>query len=271
MAFRRLKHSLKTSYKNFIFKLCVGNHPLYIGFYKYLYFPRKNSLAWTLNKYSRNTQQLTVIQIGANDGFNHDPIVKFIKRDKWNGVLLEPQKYVHDTFLSKLHQNQSNIKTLNAALDYQDGERMMYHIAFSRSRWATGLSSFDKQALEEVINNGHVARSARKEGIPLPTNKEDYITEEKIQCISPETLVKTYHINKIDLLQIDAEGFDFEIIKMMNIPQTQPGMIVFEDSHLSSEALQECHQLLSTQSYIIRKTKGNAIAIKKALLPKIDD
>ncbi len=270
MAVLRLKHSLKNIYKNFIFNLCASDHPLYIGFYKYLYKPAKGSLAEIIDKYSRSTPRLSVIQIGANDGFNHDPIVKFIKRDHWSGVLLEPQKYVHDTFLSKLHTNNSKIFTLNAALDYKDGQRSMYNIAFSKARWATGLSSFDKSALEEAINSGHVARSAAKEGIDLPNRKEDFINEEKITAISPQTLISKYNIRKIDLLQIDAEGFDVEIIKMMDIANTQPGMIVFEDSHLSDDALKDCHALLTANDYIIKKTKGNAVAIKNNIMNRIN-
>jgi FkbM family methyltransferase len=249
--------------------MSAREHPLYIGFYKYLYWPKKDSLAQILDTYSRNTTNLTVIQVGANDGFNHDPIVKFIKRDKWNGVLLEPQKYVHDTFLSKLYENNNNLHTLNAALDYKDGERSLYNIAFSKARWATGLSSFDKAALDEAIVSGHVARNAAKEGITLPSNRENYISEEKIKVISPPTLMRQYNISKIDLLQIDAEGFDYEIIKMMDIPHTKPGMIIFEDSHLSESALIECHNLLRDNDYTLKKTLGNTVAIKNHLLEKI--
>ncbi|HMP99439.1 MAG TPA: FkbM family methyltransferase [Cyclobacteriaceae bacterium] len=270
MSEQSLRHKAKLKYKTFIFNLCANRNPVYIAFYKYLYKPKKGTLAYMLDKYSRNTANLTVIQIGANDGFNHDPIVKFIKRDNWNGVLLEPQPYVFDTYLKKLHQKSDQIHTLNAALNYEDGIRSMYNIAFSKSRWATGLSSFDKAVLYDAIDSGHVALRAKKEGILLPEKREDYIEEVQIACISPATLLKQYKIEKIDLLQIDAEGFDYEIIKMMNIAESKPGMIVFEDSHLNAEQLAECHNLLIANDYEIRKTSGNAVAIKKALLPKID-
>jgi len=269
MSQSKLRYQFKSIYKQFIFTLCANRNPLYTGFYKYFYKPKKDTLAYIIDKYSRHTPDLTVIQVGANDGFNHDPIVKFIKRDNWHGVLLEPQKYVHDTFLSKMHASDQNIHTLNAALDYTDGERSMYNIAFSKARWATGLSSLDKSVVEEAIASGHVASGASKEGIDLPRQLNDYISEEKIIAISPQTLLKQYQISKIDLLQIDAEGFDYEIIKMMDIGKTQPGMIIFEDSHLDDATLQECHDLLFDQEYTLRKTQGNTVAIKNHLLEKI--
>jgi FkbM family methyltransferase len=269
MSQSKLRHQFKSIYKQFIFNLCANRHPLYTGFYKYLYKPKKGTLAYIIDKYSRNTPNLTVIQVGANDGFNHDPIVKFIKRDNWHGVLLEPQKYVHDTFLSKMHATDNNMHTINAALDYEDGERSIYNIAFSKARWATGLSSLNKSVIEESISNGHIAMRALKEGVALPKHLKDYISEEKIIAISPKTLLNQYQINKIDLLQIDAEGFDYEIIKMLDIEKTQPGMIIFEDSHLDDVTLHECHDLLFKQAYTLRKTQGNTVAIKNHLLQKI--
>src|SRR5690606_32285255 len=113
--------------------------------------------------------------------------------------------------------------------------KQLYKISFSKHRWATGLSSFNKEVLLEAISTGHVMRSSEKEGITPPDNQGDWIVSEPVQTISPQTLKNQYGLNQIDFLQIDTEGFDFEIIKMVTNAGFFPKMIVFEHSHFTSQ------------------------------------
>lgn len=257
--------NLKSAYKKFIFNLSANNSSLNKFFYKNFYTPKKGSLAELLNAYSKSRAEVVFVQVGANDGFFHDPLYKFIIRDGWRGVMLEPQAYVFNTFLKKLHRNTPNAKPLNVALDLQDGEKSIYKIAFSQSRWATGLTSFRKEVIEEAIESGHVARCAKRYGEVLPARKEDYIAEEKIQCISVPTLLQNYNLQPLNWLQIDAEGYDFEIIKMFNIGETKPTVIAFEHSHLSAEDKASCHEHLLQNGYAITAIGENTVAMLKPL------
>jgi hypothetical protein len=139
----------------------------------------------------------------------------------------------------------------------------MYKIAFSNLRWATGLTSFNRSALEEAIDSGHVARLAARYGEALPSKREDYIDSLEIQSISPQTLMNKYGLRKIDWVQIDAEGFDFEIIKMLSIDKLQPKVIVYEKSHLSSHDQQACLSLLHGNNYVTSDISENTIALKR--------
>ena len=68
------------------FNMSASNNPLFIGFYRNFYNPKKGSLSDFLSQYSKSKPgNFTVVQIGANDGITHDPIHKFIKRDDWKG------------------------------------------------------------------------------------------------------------------------------------------------------------------------------------------
>ncbi len=259
----KIKTILKKQYRKFIFNLSKNDSFLYRIIYSYFYFPKKNSLDAFINQFSLDNKGLTVVQIGANDGIFHDPIHKFIRRDHWKGVLLEPQKQVFNEYLQVLHSNTPNIHCINAALDHQNGERHLYKLSFSEARWATGLASFDRARLEESIASGHVARRAKKEGIPLPKDKEDYIISEKIESISAASLLEKYKIKTIDFLQIDTEGYDFEIIKMfLNI--NSPRIIVYEQYHLSKEDLIAAKTFLNEKGYITKVFGGNTLAILKS-------
>jgi FkbM family methyltransferase len=262
-----MSSALKKSFKRLLFSL-HANSRVYVSIYKlylnWFYKPSPKSLAALISEFSASKKELTFVQVGANDGFYHDPIYKFIVRDKWRGVMLEPLPFVYNEFLAPLHRNRPNVVALNAALDYADGEHKIYKIAFSNSRWATGLTSFKKEVLENVISSGHVARCCKRYGETLPEKIEDYIAEETIQCISPAKLLSQYQLQKLDWLQIDAEGYDFEIIKMFDIANTRPEVIVFENSHLSQADKQTCEKLLTDNGYQISYIKENTIARRKA-------
>lgn len=260
-----MKKKLKAFYKQILFRLSSANHPLYVGFYKYLYKPKAGSIAAFLDKYSRQTRDFFVVQIGANDGITHDPIHKFIKRDDWNGVLLEPQKWVFENSLRPIYRKNMGIMVAHAALGHEDGSQTMYKIGFSDARWATGLATFQKEILEKAFHSGHVERQTKKENITIPSDPGQQIVEEQVPTLSVKTLMEDYGITKIDLLQIDTEGFDFEIIKMFDLTAIQPGAIVFEHSHLSEADRAACQTHLEKHGYTMKAFGGNSIAVVQEL------
>jgi hypothetical protein len=57
----------------------------------------------------------------------------------------------------------------------------------------------------------------------------------KSETISFETLLDRFKWSKLDLLQVDAEGFDAEIIKMFPFDRLKPAIIHFEANILKAE------------------------------------
>jgi FkbM family methyltransferase len=257
------KSKIKSYYKGLVFRLSAGNNFLFLAFYRYLYKPEPGSIDEITSLFSKQRKKITVVQIGANDGINNDPIHKFIKRDNWQGVLLEPQKYVFENFLRPLYRKTKGITVINAALDIKDGTKSIYRIAFSNSRWATGLTSFNRSVIEEQIESGYIERQAKKEGTPLPENKDDFIAVESVECICTDSLVKKYNLSKIDWLQIDTEGFDFEIIKMFDIDRTRPEVIVYENIHFPDSLRKECNDYLKSHGYLCKDLGANTMAMRK--------
>lgn len=237
-----------------------------MGFYRHFYQPKKGSLSEFLSEYSLSKKgDFTVIQIGANDGITHDPIHKFIKRDSWNGVLLEPQPDVFHQFLKRIYAKNKGIHPVCAAIGENDGTLPIYKIGFSSMRWATGLASFSKEKIEKAFEDGIVESNCRRFGIEIPKDKKLWIAEEQVQVISPATLISTYQLKKIDLLQIDAEGYDLEVIRIFDIAKTQPQAIVFENVGLNASDYQSCLTLLEKNGYKTRKFGPNTLALKTPL------
>jgi FkbM family methyltransferase len=257
-----LKAKAKALYKGVIFRLSASNSVIYTSFYRNFYKPAPGTISEFTSLFSNSRKDVTVVQVGANDGMHNDPIHRFIRRDNWQGVLLEPQRYVFEKYLSPLYRKTKGIVTLNAALDVKDGSKPIFKIAFSNSRWAHGLTSFNRSVLEEAVRSGYVANQAIKEGCRLPEKREDYITEEQVECVSTRSLVERYGLEKIDWLQIDTEGFDFEIIKMFNINITKPEVIVYENLHFSDDLKEECMVYLRNNGYLCRSYGPNTLSMR---------
>jgi FkbM family methyltransferase len=261
-----LKRKIQNQWKNYRFHLSATQNPIFIGFYKYFYLPKKGSLGEFLSAYSLSKKgDFTVIQIGANDGISNDPIHKFIKRDNWKGVLLEPQKFVYTEFTQKIYSKNVGINVLNAAIGTEDGMLPMYKIGFSTTRWATGLSSFSKEQVLKAYDNGIVAYNCKKYGETIPADQSKWTCHEEVRVISPESLIREFDIKNIDLLQIDAEGFDLEVIRIFDLKKHQPKVVIFENAGLSETDYQMALKILREAGYTTKRFGDNDLAIRQPI------
>lgn len=253
---------IKKAYNNFTFNLSASENKLYLAFYRYLYKPRKGSLSGFLDEYSRKNSPVTFLQVGANDGFIYDPLHKFIKRDNWRGVMLEPQPDVFNKYLVRLHGKRPEIITVNAALDKNDGTTVLYKFAVSIERWATGMASFNRHVLEDKIKDGTIRKKALKQGVRLPENEREWIIGQEIATISPETLIGKFGSDGFRLLAIDTEGFDYEILKMLDLNRISPEVIIYEEVNLDDETARECRSYLQAHGYSCRAIEKDVLATR---------
>jgi len=253
---------LKKWYTKFLFNLSASENRVYLFFYRHFYKPKPGSLSEFLHNFSRKKHPVTFLQIGANDGFVYDPLHKFIKRDNWRGIMLEPQPDVFREFLVKLHRKRPEIVTLNAALDLNDGKKPLYKLAISNERWATGLSSFNKDVILKKVKDGSIMKHVKRQRLTLPDNPEDAIVSEEVMTISPETLLEKFGPGGFDLLAIDTEGFDYEILKMLDLKRISPEIILYEEVNFDDKTASECKAYLASHGYQCHTIRKDVLAIR---------
>ena len=258
----KLKYRIKKAYRKFIFGLSASENPLFLAYCRYIYKPGSGTIEELLDNFSREHKPVTFFQVGANDGFINNPLHMFIKRDDWNGVLLEPQPDVFNEFLSRLHRKRPGVIAVNAALDKADGSRPLYKLSVSGERWAHGLSSFNRGSLVKKINDGSVTRNIRKQGIRPDGNLDDYIISEDVATISPDTLLKKLEGRSPDLLAIDTEGYDYEILKMLDLDRISPEVIIYEEAMFDEKTARECRNYVESHGYSCRSIKRDVLAEK---------
>ncbi len=213
--------------------------------------PASNTLALTLSDVllrivlsGGSSSDFIFVQIGANDGVSNDPIRRFVLKYGFKGVLVEPQPEV----FARLRRNYAGVVGVafeNAAVGGEDGELKMYRFKKTETLpgWADGLASFSKETLVANLQNIR----AEVEEIAVPT-------------LTFQSLLQKHGLQHVDLLQIDAEGFDFEVIKMINFTTLKPTIIHFEQGLLSQEEREECFRYLTSQGYKITNNVDNTVA-----------
>jgi len=180
------------------------------------------------------------MQVGANDGRVGDQIHPLVKRYSLRGVLIEPQRDVY----ARLKENyaadfgSSGFTFVNAAIGTSDGNLPFYRIKPGETRgpeWLHMIASFDKSVLLT-----HADR------IP---DLESMIVTEQVRCVTFDTLFKENDFEHIDLLQIDAEGFDAQVLRLFDVPTRKPAIIRFEHKHLTGPDYGMSLNMLANQGY----------------------
>ncbi len=205
--------------------------------------------------------QFYFVQIGANDGQSGDLLYEYIQKYRLSGLLVEPQ---HDVFvkLKDAYAGHSQLKFANVAIDTQSGNRSFYKVKNSLLNEknyfeATAIASFDKETFKITL----------KKRIPhiiayVSDNLEDYIEEDVIETLSFADLAKKYGVQKVDLLQIDCEGYDFEIIRMIDFARFSPRIIHYESKFFSDVDRAACEALLHKHGYQTFRHGNDTCAFK---------
>jgi len=163
------------------------------------------------------------IQIGANDGVAYDPIRKQIEKYHWRGILIEPVEH-HFQRLVEHHRGRTGLIFENLAIAPHDGAIAFHHYPRAMEKvagfppWAKGMGSI----LEPFGSHNH--RIMEEMGLHMETIE--------VPCVTFSTLIRRHRVTEIDLLQIDAEGFDGEIICHIDFALLKPKFIRYERRHI---------------------------------------
>ncbi|MFC2135022.1 FkbM family methyltransferase, partial [Bacteroidota bacterium] len=140
------------------------------------------------------------------------------------------------------------------------GVKKFYKIGFTNARWAAGLSSFYRDNIELMINAGYIQRKAREDRISLPANKDNWIVEIEVKTETLKNIIRKHNLQKLDLIIIDAERYDYEIIKTIPFDLIKPNIIIYEHAGLNESTIIECNSFLRSYGYNLKITESDTIA-----------
>ena len=185
------------------------------------------------NIFSKNKIE-NLIQIGANDGVAFDELNFFIKKYKINSVLVEP---IYESY-EKLQNNYKNfdfVKLENSAISDDNTINYLYKVDTKFLKYygnhIPAISSFD---------NKHLI----KHGV-----KSSHIKKEEVRSLTIKNLLEKYNISNLDLLFVDAEGYDGNIVSDFLDKVNFRSIIIFEYIHINNIIFKNLIKKLLVKKY----------------------
>ena len=197
----------------------------------------------------------SLVQIGANDGLRFDTINYFIKHYKVSCLLVEPIKENYEK-LKENYRNFDFIKFENSAITVNNEINYLYKVnpnkIFNYSNHIPGITSFNK---DHLIKHG--------------VKKSDIIKED-IKSISINTLLQKHDFTHLDLLFIDAEGYDGHIvIDFLSTTLLRP-IIIFEYIHINNEIFKNLISTIHKKNYVFFSINENMFCFPEEKKKLID-
>lgn len=167
----------------------------------------------------------TLLSIGENNGEHLSNALLFIEK-KWGAVLIEPSHKVFPK-LQDLHALNENVYCMNVAIGNESKEVEFYD---SGTHLGNGDLSLLSTASEKDYNKWKGTTEFEKT---------------KVQMITFEELLEQSPYKTFDYITIDAEGYDVDILRQMNLKQLGVKVICTEEHNGDVEALKEIRRLCS--------------------------
>ena len=165
-------------------------------------------------------------------------------------MLVEPVPYLFECLVTNYAGN-PRLKFENSALASSDGTTTFYRLRQTDDlpHWYDQLGTMKRE----------VILKHRRE-IP---EIEKYLVEERVACITYETLLRKYDVSKVDLILIDTEGSDLEILRQIDFKRHRPQLLIYEQKHLSLSDGGAAVDLLASQGYHVFGCGDNNVAVPK--------
>ena len=211
-----------------------------------------------------------IIQVGANDGKYNDPIYDFARRYKnsTNIILVEPINAV----IPHLEENYSyhpSSEIVNKAIGDQESSSIQLY-GIDQSNWDDINAGYGEDWPDYRIPTGVTTTNREQmlqwisENVQSDANPESIIEEFDVEVAQPDSMInQSQNMDDVQLLQVDAEGFDDEVVFSFFEADVYPNIINIESKHLSQERQKKYDQRCKNEGYdVYNYTSSEKLAMK---------
>lgn len=188
-----------------------------------------------MNQYNTiKNHKLNFIQVGAMDGVKHDDLYSYVTTNNWSGMLIEPLPDMFEKLVENYDNPQGLLRFECCAVGQEDGETDIYRVdpkAIEQGlveQWADGCTTFVPEKHLPQLNAHR---------IPV-----------RIKTKTMKTLVEGWGKTP-DFIQIDTEGYDFEIFMQCFNMGLMPDIYKIEIAHITHNTAVYMQHLLKQIGY----------------------
>lgn len=225
--------------------------------------PKKEIRRYLKNISTEERSSLQILQIGANDGIQNDPIRELITRFNLKADLLEPIPYYYEE-LKKNYSQYPRVKCHNLAISNNTGEKQMHWLKYddSLATWMKGLNTFDIS--QNFLGTGKTGYQMKEDS--SRSKEYEYVKNNLETIFVKTTTLKTFlednHITRIDIYVSDTEGHDGLIFEQLDLNFYNPKIILMETHGLGEEENLKIDNKLKKYNYEILAKNLDTFAIK---------
>lgn len=216
-----------------------------------------NVLLFALNELASSTQEkLKIVQIGANDGGNQDPLVPFLQSHDCDAILIEPMDQPYAA-LAERYSNSRHVQSLQAAIGDSAGVMDMYYIVdASGEPDLTLYSSLDHAKVARILA-GRIKQTCYK---------HHSIRSKQVEIRTLGSVLDEFGFSEVDVVVVDVEGFDHRIVSNFLSQGIEPKIIRFEYCNMTKRNFHELRSLLLAKEYELVRVGIDIYCQKKGLL-----
>lgn len=177
------------------------------------------------------------VQIGANDGVSDDPLRDHIVQGGWHGLLVEPLPAVFERLVAN-YAGVPGLRFANVAVTENEGTVRLFVETDGRSVLASLVP--ERNALSRT--RGPV------QAIEVPARRL-------------MGLIGEHEIERLDLLQIDTEGYDYHVLRQLDFGQRRPKVVHMEFYCLPIDERLATFELLREHGFAYRFLERDLLAV----------
>jgi FkbM family methyltransferase len=201
---------------------------------------RRTAGSRLLRAFARAYPRAFFIEIGANDGGGADHLQSLIRSNPWRGILVEPNPRAFER-LRENYADLGRVELANVAIAGSDGRLPFFEIEPPEdpASWEL-LGEYDRLgSLSREVLLGH----------DWIKNVDRRVVRTEVDALTFESLCRRHRVERVDLLVIDTEGYDFEIVRQLDLADRRPRLLVYEHGLLTAEERKQCRVLMRKAGY----------------------
>ena len=189
------------------------------------------------------------VQVGAFDGVCVDPVGAILRRLGCRGLMIEPEPHAFARLQAQM-AGRPGLELVQVAVGDREAELPFYSLdpaAPHAPAKAPLISSLDRAMLERELG------SAR--------DWSPWIRETRVRCTTLNRLLAERDVPRLDLLQIDAEGWDARILQALDFARWSPAIVNFEHALLPRAEAEACWRMLAGRGYLLHISPPDTLAV----------
>jgi FkbM family methyltransferase len=200
-----------------------------------------------------------VVSIGAMDGVTYDSLRPYVDRYGWSGLFVEPVPDQFDALVRSFAgaSPSRRLQFERAAIADRDGDVEMVRVPASLVQtgqvgaWLIGMSTLWPP--RNGFTRGH-------ERIAFEQHAQRF----RVPSMTVPSLLTRHGIDRIDVLQIDVEGYDWTVLRQFDLARYRPAVVRVERGSVPLDEQRAMHEHLQAHGYAVIASGEDLVGIRDA-------